>query len=145
MSDNADCLLLSFANHRYVVVADEVKNIASSLEVLSFNSPSTFISVDTLLHENKNTSNYQREYWLQVIIKEKPTWLCTHANIEVISLDVSGFFQLPALLRLCGCAPWIKGIVVLNVNHSQNDPIQLAIWIELSATPESIDTHRSVR
>jgi len=57
----------------------------------------------------------------------------THANLELV--ETSLLYQMPRLLRDCGCAPWLRGIVLLEgtPDESDADHKRPALWLDLAS------------
>ena len=132
----ADCIVLRFGGGRaYVVQADELEIVALPPDVASAGAVLPAISLDALLHEDAAPASDTREHWLRVSVGGTPHWLHTRASLDVVALSTDAFFRLPAVIRACASASWVRGIVLLSAAPSAIRERGMALWIELAAIP----------
>lgn len=55
----------------------------------------------------------------------------TSARLELV--ETSLLYRLPRVLRDCGCAPWLRGIALLDSDHDDTelDSKRPALWLDL--------------
>jgi hypothetical protein len=54
------------------------------------------------------------------------------ARLELV--ETSLLYRMPRVLRDCGCAPWLRGIALLDSNHEEDaglDSKRPALWLDL--------------
>ncbi|MDX2089745.1 MAG: hypothetical protein SFX73_17955 [Kofleriaceae bacterium] len=64
---------------------------------------------------------------LRLIVDVKGYRRCIRARAELELVETSAVYRMPNLLRECGVAPWLRGVVLLG----EQDDQQPALWLDL--------------
>ena len=62
------------------------------------------------------------------------------ARLELV--ETSLLYRMPRVLRDCGCAPWLRGIALLESNHDDDDGHESkrpALWLDLLQLANACD------
>jgi hypothetical protein len=129
---------LRVIGHRLLVLHfDEVSCaiIASELVAIDHDGPSARIAIDGPLRDLAeylpHCSSSATSMRLIIDVAGSRHAFRTQARLELV--ETSLLYRMPRVLRDCGCAPWLRGIALLD-NESRDtdgDPKRPALWLDL--------------